>query len=1033
MTTSRKKDNQYFKQKLIAAAVTSALSASAVNVHAQTVLEELVVTGIRGSMKLSQDIKRDSNGVVDAISAEDIGKFPDSNIAESLQRIPGVSINRRNGEGSQVTVRGFGPDFNMITLNGRMMPSASITSGPGVLQGGDAASRAFNMDNIASEGIAGVEVYKTSKAGIASGGIGATVNLKTTRPLDTQGLKVSVGAKALRDTTNEQGSDTTPELSGLFSWSNDTFGVSLSASQQERDSGSAGAFVDGWGRAFIADGTNNLPQTNSATNVTNTPAAGLVTGEPSDLRLYQTDTHRERTNAQLTLQFRPTESITTTLDYTFAEQITESSNHTISQWFQDFPRADIQFDQEAVPTPVLLWEESSNGVSRDTGSAQAFVNEKNELDSLGLNVEWDVNDSLKLAFDLNNATNKAGANSPFGSAVSMNMAVNGSLGQGADFTGDIPTLYINYDDSTRANQVANGTADGIYTADDIGSQILQVADDYAETEVSQYRIDGTYDFSDESSIDFGIERREMENITTRAQTNYTLGDWSVTQPGDIPDGFLRPIDYGALVGVNTSNQSFFDAASGGTAVPFTQGFGLTDIPEVGRQLLATYQPGTSFDASSIPVGLDRKIKEDITAAYFQFNMESSLDDMPVSIVAGLRYEDTDVSATSLVAPTTVRWESDDDFRVITGSAADAIPVTEDASYSHMLPSLDIAVDITESVKARFSYGRTIARPRYGFMNVGAAPTSTGPSSPTILGGSTPPTAASGSAGVLPLESDNLDISLEWYFDDSSYVSAGLFEKRVSNFIGSAPVARSILGILDPTNGPRTQTALTALNSAGIETTDFNLFSMMVSQTAQAQADGLAFADLDRDEWISYARANLPGGGFTGEAGDSELIWNVSTPANINNAKLYGLELAGQHFFGDSGFGVAANYTIVNGNVGFDVTGSPSTTQFALLGLSDTANLSLIYEKYGFQGRISYNWRDGFLDNAAITANEPRFTEEYEQIDISLSYEVSDSFFVSLEGINITDENQRTFGRSERQVNSYNVLGARYALGVRYTF
>ena len=162
-------------------------------------LEEVVVTGLRGSLKASMDIKREAVGVVDAISAEDIGKFPDSNLSESLQRITGVSIDRRNGEGALVTARGFGAQYNMVTLNGRMMPAADAFAGNG------GTSRAFNFANLASEAITGLEVYKTGRASIATGGIGATINVKTARPLDTQGLVANAGVKLIADTTNNVG------------------------------------------------------------------------------------------------------------------------------------------------------------------------------------------------------------------------------------------------------------------------------------------------------------------------------------------------------------------------------------------------------------------------------------------------------------------------------------------------------------------------------------------------------------------------------------------------------------------------------------------------------------------------------------------------------------------------------------------------------------------------------------------------------------------------------------------------------------
>src|SRR5689334_19406013 len=150
-------------------------------------LEEVVVTGLRGSLKASMDLKRDASGVVDAISAEDIGKFPDTNLAESLQRITGVSIDRVNGEGSSVTVRGFGPTFNLVTLNGRQLPAASVGSitGNPTSVGAQGTSRSFDFATLASEGVSGLEVYKTGNAAVPSGGIGATINIKTIKPLDS--------------------------------------------------------------------------------------------------------------------------------------------------------------------------------------------------------------------------------------------------------------------------------------------------------------------------------------------------------------------------------------------------------------------------------------------------------------------------------------------------------------------------------------------------------------------------------------------------------------------------------------------------------------------------------------------------------------------------------------------------------------------------------------------------------------------------------------------------------------------------------
>src|SRR3954451_20510161 len=126
-------------------------------------LEEVVVTGLRGSLKASMETKREAIGVVDAINAEDIGKFPDTNLSEALQRITGISIDRRNGEGATVTARGFGPQFNMVTLNGRQMPAADAFAGLGA---GTVApnGRSFNFANLAADGVSAVDVYKTGRA-----------------------------------------------------------------------------------------------------------------------------------------------------------------------------------------------------------------------------------------------------------------------------------------------------------------------------------------------------------------------------------------------------------------------------------------------------------------------------------------------------------------------------------------------------------------------------------------------------------------------------------------------------------------------------------------------------------------------------------------------------------------------------------------------------------------------------------------------------------------------------------------------------
>ncbi|WP_313035747.1 TonB-dependent receptor plug domain-containing protein, partial [Massilia alkalitolerans] len=243
--TSKKGNSRYpgTKRRLITLAVASACATLVAQAHAQeantaavanaadpantaapTAANTVVVTGIRAAMQSTLNLKRNSDGFVDGIAADDIGKFPDTNLAEALQRISGVSIDRNRGEGALVTVRGVGPDLNLVLLNGRQMPTANL---------GDQSGRAFDFSNLAAEAVSQIQVYKSVRADVTPGGIGATLNVMTGRPLDL-GKQASFGAKVMYDESNNNLPDqnkarrsATPEVSGLYSntWNDGMFGL----------------------------------------------------------------------------------------------------------------------------------------------------------------------------------------------------------------------------------------------------------------------------------------------------------------------------------------------------------------------------------------------------------------------------------------------------------------------------------------------------------------------------------------------------------------------------------------------------------------------------------------------------------------------------------------------------------------------------------------------------------------------------------------------------------------------------------------
>ena len=320
-------------------------------------LDTVVVTGIRNSLNQSMEIKRDAAGVVDAISAEDIGKFPDTNLAESLQRITGISIERRDGEGAQVTARGFGPQFNMVTLNGRQMPGADAFGAAGqvAIGGVDGGTRAFNFAQLASEAISGIEVYKTGQAQVPSGGIGATINILTDKPFNHEGIVANAGVKAVSDQSQPFENDITPEVSGIFSFTNadKTFGIGVSASYAEAQ-GRLGA---GDRELLEHPAVDRDHARHPSPNVVNAPAIGELYARPNDLRYAFSEFERERVNGQAVVQFAPTDSLTLTLDYTYStNEITENRGEQ-SMWLQNSQYTDIEFDTSgAVATPVYIRE-----------------------------------------------------------------------------------------------------------------------------------------------------------------------------------------------------------------------------------------------------------------------------------------------------------------------------------------------------------------------------------------------------------------------------------------------------------------------------------------------------------------------------------------------------------------------------------------------------------------------------------------------------------------------------------------------------
>lgn len=949
----------------------------------------IIVTGIRASLQAAADIKREAQGVVDAISAEDIGKFPDTNLAESLQRITGVSIDRNSGEGSTVTVRGFGPDFNLVLLNGRQMPASGLGScceAP--------ASRSFDFANLASEGIAAVEVYKSGRATLPTGGIGSVINIRTPRPLDRPGLQGSVAAKAVKDHTFD-GTDITPELSGIVSstFADDTVGILLSGSYQRRKA-SLAQFNAGWREGYLGDENNwgSLPVDENDwrgnyDRTENRPGPDTVYQVTQNAGYDFTTIDRERFNGQAVLQVAPSDQVTATIDYTFSQNTIDARTNSIGVWFNhdqtssswtDGPAAGPNFYSEAF------------GPGKDLAITGAVAANRSINHSLGGNIAWEHPSGMRWELDAHHSTATSKPTSPYGSNIAVGAAIYGVQSQTVDFTQDMPVISVD-----------------MYPGSELDASNIRPAGNafrnaYMRDEINQIALKGGYDFDAGfiESLDFGATY--TSNKVRSAYGVLQTDSWGGTLSAeDTPDGLFMPRDLPEdLSGMSGSNDpaiipTYFGVDTVNLIELLDSQIGICTTPWVGTPT------GTGCLAEFT---VDRRITEETIAPYIQSTHVFDLMADEAHLRLGLRYEATDVKSSALVpVPSGTAIVSFNEISILDPVSSDFS--TLKGSYDNWLPAIDFDMSPIDNVKLRAAYSHTITRPSYNNLQGGLTVNS--PARPD--GGST---GGSGNPGLLPYKSKNIDASAEWYYDVASYVSVGFFHKRVSNFIGTTTTQSPVFGLTNPGQGAVFQQALAA---AGANAT----FDQVLAEAVNIAPDA-----------ILYNSDNMPIG-ILGQSGDPALQFTLGQPGNSDRtAKLHGWEFAVQHNFWDTGFGAILNYTIVDSDTYYDNALRYTETQFAVTGVSDSANAVLFYDKGPLQARIAYNWRDGFLSGYGL---DPFYVESYGQFDASASFEFTEGLTAFVEGINITNADRKGHMRNDQTVYFAAPGYARYAAGVRLNF
>jgi iron complex outermembrane receptor protein len=739
-------------------------------------MEEIVVKGKSGSLRQNHDNKRNSKSIVDAITAEDIGEFPDKNVAESLQRVPGVTIQRQFGEGAAVSIRGAGNELTLTTLNGNNVAS----TGWFVLE---PAKRSFNYELLPSEVVGEIEVYKSSQADLSEGGVGGTVEIKTRKPLDLDAMTFH-GSVEFTDQSDSDEQD--PQASAMFSWKDDAerFGVLVSGLAQQRHLQRQGneAFWE-WG-------------------------AGPVAFEQE----------RNRSAYTAALQFRPTESLELLVNAVELEMEADNTNYAL--WLT---QGNTSWSGVPVPPECIL-----NGTPVCGPLGVAFyqmrpreATMKSDVYDLTLNY---YGDNFEAGFIVGNTTSSGGTD--------FEMVVDDGLappipGGSYDFTG--------------------------------GGQTW----DTGAFDISTY---------DPGTVIIGTGTAFNKTPKTDEEA-YVQGDLTF----DVDMGFIDAIKTGVkFTDHNTTSRRFeFDQVDGFNPAVSTAGLNTGTIA-VGS--------GDMEIVRLDPEALKDIAKASITGETEDLGAYSEIDEITYAAYAmaefgtdrfrgnfGVRYVTTEATSTYYVSGQQAETEAD---------------------YSEVLPSLNVAFDVNDTLVLRGAAARTMARPQYVDMYV----------NPNVLGTNDDVPNNQfwviGNVGLDPFVSDQFDVALEWYFSESSMLSAGYFLKDVKNFVNFSE--------------------------------------------RHADASEIPFP-LDNDP-----------------VAEQDVGWTVQEKTNGKEATIDGFELLYQHDFGN-GFGVLANATFSDTDTDDDtfVDGNPylsdsSDTTYNLSGYFENELLQL---RLSYNDRSDYMIRE----------------------------------------------------------------------------
>jgi iron complex outermembrane recepter protein len=752
---------RYFFSVVLTVLACFGLSATAYAQADDEVVEEIVTKGFRSSLTQSLSVKRNETGVVDAIVAEDIADFPDLNLAEAIQRIPGVSISRVNGEGRQITVRGLGGDFNRIRINGM---EAMNTSGGSDASGGSNRGRGFDFNTFASELFSGITIRKTTSAAVEEGSIGATVDLRTGRPFDYD--KGTTLALAVQSGYNDLSEELNPRLTGLWSMTNDdsSFGALVSFAYSSRS-----ILEEGFSTVRWQDGNfNSVGGVNCGANPTD---PGCVDTDTNSLNYhpriprYGRLTHdQERIGITGALQFRPSDSTEISLDVLYSTYDADRDEEFLEVFFRSQEQFIDVTDYTLDPNRNII--ESGTFTINPVGNGTHPIRSEHRFDHLEtdfaqvtLNLDQDFTDRFRGNAMVGTSDSKQDV--PIQTTIFFD-AVPVVTGYSYDFSGNATRPQIDYGslDVTDPTQFAfTEIRDRPQTVDN-GFDTLAAGVEY--------------DLSDGITLKGGVSWKKFDFDTTEERRESTNGsrvcgfyyDCDLDDDGtdDIPGAPITSDILGYVSNYSSGGDSRWISPNVSAAARM---IGLYDVP------------------GTINAGNVREVKEEDKGAWVQLDFELDLGSVPVRGDLGVRQVKTTTTSTGIVSGT---------------------PVTVKRDYTDTLPALNLAFDLTDEVVLRAGYADVMSRPTLGNLTPGGSLDSfNGP----------PFRYNAGNPNLEPYRATNLDISVEWYFAEEALLSFAWFNKDVDSYfyqgaLTVVPYSQSGL----PTSLPPASSPLEVALSAG---------------------------------------------------------------------------------------------------------------------------------------------------------------------------------------------------------------------------